>query len=82
MLLPAKFPDDSGIEEELAGGGPVPTGWKEDRVRIRALTDQMTAETLGVPADITCVTNTCMCAVKTMQKRDWLFLVHSVQRCS
>jgi hypothetical protein len=33
------FPDDSEIEEERAGGGAGPTGWRsgaEDRVRIRA----------------------------------------------
>ncbi len=60
--------DDSEIEEERAGGGPGPTGGgpeQEGRGRIRAttsirnaggaFTNQMTAETLGVRADIACV---------------------------
>ncbi len=61
--------DDSEIEEERAGGGPGPTGGEpeqEDRGRIRAdvypdsgnaggaFTNRMTAETLGVRADIVC----------------------------
>ncbi len=73
--------DDSEIEEERAGGGPGPTGGgpeQEDRGRsgptksIRsaegALTDRMTAETLGVRADIACVTYTCTCTITTARK--------------
>jgi hypothetical protein len=62
--------DDSEIEEELAGGGPGPTGGgPEQEARTGggsgpttstrnaggAFTNRMTAETLGVRADIACV---------------------------
>jgi hypothetical protein len=73
--------DDSGIEEERAGGGPGPNGGgpeQEDRGRIRAdasvrstggaLTYRMTAETLRVRADIAYVTYTCTCTVTTARK--------------
>ena len=75
--------DDSGIEDDLAGGGPGPAGGRleqEDRAWIRpttsiqstggALTARMTAETLRVRADIACVTYTCTCTVTTAQKWD------------
>ena len=70
--------DDSEIEEERAGGGPGPTGGgpeQEDRggsgptTSIRnaggAFTNRMTAETLGVRADIACVFYICIRAVTT-----------------
>ncbi len=76
--------DDSGIEEEWAGGGQGPTGGgpeQEGRGRagggpttsiIRstggALTYQMTAETLRVQAEIACVIYTCTCTVTTARK--------------
>ncbi len=75
--------DDSGIEEEWAGGGVGQPA--EDRSRrtwrgsgpttsIRsvggALPDRMTAETLRVPVltEMACVFYTCTCAVTTAQK--------------
>jgi hypothetical protein len=63
--------DDSEVEEELAGGGPGPTGGgpeQEDR-GIRpddvdseccgAFTSRMTAEILCMQADIACVIYIC-----------------------
>ena len=74
--------DDSEIEEEWAGGRPGPTGGgpeQEDRggsgptMSIRsaggAFTYRVTVETLGVRADIACVTYTCICTVTTT--RNW-----------
>ena len=74
------LPDDSGIEEERAGGGPGPTGGgpeQEDRGWIRAddvypecwrsITTRMTAETLGVREDIACVLYICTWAVTTIR---------------
>jgi hypothetical protein len=82
--------DDSGIEEERAGGGSGPTGGEpeqEDRggsgptTSIQstggALTYRMTAETLGVRAGIACVTYTCICTVTTARKWYSLFLDQS-----
>ncbi len=73
--------DDSGIEEERAGGGPGPTGGgpkQEDRggsgptTSIRnaggAFTNRMTAETLSVRADIACVFHICTWVVTTIPK--------------
>jgi hypothetical protein len=69
--------DDS---EERAGRGPRPTDGgpeQEDRggsgptMSIRsaggAFTYRMTVETLGVRADIACVTYTCICTVTTRE---------------
>ncbi len=42
-----------------------------------ALADRMTAETLGVRADIACVTYTCTCTVTTAPKWYLLFLDQS-----
>jgi hypothetical protein len=84
-----RWMDDSGIEEERAGGGPGPTVGgpeQEDRGRIRAdvypeycqsITYRMTAETLRVRADIACVTYTCTCTVTTVRKWDYFFLDQS-----
>ena len=68
--------DDSEIEEERAGGGPGPTGGgpggSGPTTSIRnaggAFTNRMTAETLGVRADIAYVLYLCTWAVTTLRK--------------
>ena len=73
--------DYSEFEEERAGGGPgQPAEGRSRRTgggsgpttSIRndggAFTNRMTAETLGVRADIACVTYTCTCTVTTVRK--------------
>ncbi len=84
--------DDSGIEEERAGGGPVQPAEDPSRRIGRgsgpttsiwsaggALTDRMTAETLRVRADIACVTDTCTRTVTTARKWYLLFL-HQISK--
>jgi len=74
--------DDSEIEEERAGGGPGPSrrragaggpgGGSGPTTSIRsaggAFTNRMTAETLGVRADMACVLYICTRAVTTTPK--------------
>jgi hypothetical protein len=50
------------------GGGSGPT--TSIRNAGGAFTNRMTAETLGVRADIACVTYTCICTVTTARKWD------------